>query len=89
MDGEDSPNLFETAMLVCEAASGPSTIARLKVLEVAWLMLASNARTEALIAPGGFPEEKARQVERLRRMADLVGADEPDLETAALRRASE
>ena len=84
MNDEGKPNLFETVALVCDAASGPSTSARLEVLELAWLLLASNARTEALIVPGGFPEEKARQLQHLRRMADLVGADEPDLEMERL-----
>ena len=51
-----------------------------------WLSLARNARTEALITPGRLPEERARQAEQLRLMAELVAADEPDLEMEKLFR---
>jgi hypothetical protein len=63
---------------------GLSTREELDVLQWAWLAVASNARTEALGIPGGFPEERARQVTRLHAMADEVARDQPDLEMERL-----
>jgi len=75
---------LEVLLRVYTACAGLSMQARLEILELAWLTVASNARTEALIQPGGFPEERTRQVEHLRRMIDLVTVDEPDLELERL-----
>src|SRR6266850_5067915 len=75
---------FEILQRVYAACAGLSTRDTLEVLQLAWLSVASNARAEALIAPGGFPEERARQLEHLRNMAELVEADEPDLELERL-----
>ena len=61
-----------------------STREKLDVLQLTWLTWASNARMEALIEPGGFQTERARQVEVLREMADLISFDEPDLEMERL-----
>ncbi len=53
---------------------------RLHVLQIEWQYFASAARAEAMIRPGGFYEERARQVEQLRNMADLVETDEPEID---------
>jgi len=57
---------------------------KLTAISIAWLSVAKSARSEALIVPGGFPEERARQVEVLRRMVDLTETDTPDLEMERL-----
>ena len=57
---------------------------RLFVLELAWRGTASNLRNAALVLPGGFPAERARQVERLREIEAIVEADTPDLELERL-----
>ena len=80
MNGSDS---WEAVQRV-SAACGGSAREKLNVLEMTWLVVASTARTDALTMPGGFPEERARQVAQLRRLADIVEADEPDLETERL-----
>jgi hypothetical protein len=53
---------------------------QLLVLDFAWLVIASIARTEALTAPGGLREEQARQIGQLQAMSDLVAADVPKLQ---------
>ena len=53
---------------------------QLLVLDFAWLIVASIARTDALTGPGGLPEEQARQIGQLQAMSDLVAADVPQLE---------
>ena len=57
---------------------------RLFVLELAWLALASAARTDALALPEGFRTERARQAARLEQMAALVRAGEPHVELERL-----
>jgi hypothetical protein len=57
---------------------------RLAILEMAWLMLATQERCHALATPGGFPEAQAQQLERLDSMATLVRTDTPDLEAERL-----
>ena len=57
---------------------------RLLACELAWLVFAGIARSEALAFPGGFPGEQARQVERLEKMVGLVRDDAPDLELERL-----
>jgi hypothetical protein len=75
---------WEALVRVNAVLAGLPTQERLDVLELAWLTMASQARTEALITPGGFPAERDRQVQVLRNMAVLVGDDEPDLEMERL-----
>ena len=53
---------------------------QLLVLDFAWLIVASIARTDALTVPGGLPEEQARQIGQLQAMSDLVAADVPQLQ---------
>ena len=48
-------------------------------------MIASHARNHTLAEPGGFPAERTRQLASLHEMADVVEADEPDLEMQRLR----
>ena len=76
--------IWEAVQGVFAACGDLSAQDRLDVLLFAWLVLASQARTEALIAPGGFPAVRDRQAARLRTMADLVASDEPDLEMERL-----
>ena len=66
------------------ACSHLSTAEKLNVFAGVWLAVASQARTEALGEPGGFPAERARQVAMLQRFAEAIAAEEPDLETARL-----
>jgi len=79
-----SKRRLEDVLSVRQAVSGLSEREMCDVFLVAWMCSATNARTEVLIAPGGFPEERDRQVEQLRKMADLVACDEPDLEMERL-----
>jgi hypothetical protein len=76
----DERELAEAVMRVSLACTGLSTREQLDVLQLAWSVVASTARTEALIEPGAHPEERARQVVQLLELAVCVGADEPDLE---------
>ncbi len=61
-----------------------STAEKLNVFAGVWLAVANQARTEALGEPGGFPAERARQVAMLQRLAEVIAAEEPDLETERL-----
>ena len=76
--------ILDYLLAVNAALDGLSTREKLDVVQIAWLTMGSNARTEALSIPGGFPEERARQVEQLEKMAELVSTAEPDLETERL-----
>jgi hypothetical protein len=57
---------------------------QLYLVETVWCHLAAEVRRQALAFPGGFPEEQARQLRVLRRFADYVKAETPDLELARL-----
>lgn len=61
-----------------------STRDKLDVLYFCWLLAAQDARRMALIEPGGFPAEKARQLEELNFLTAMVSSDEPDLEAERL-----
>ena len=76
--------ILDQLLRINAALDGLSTRERLDVVQIAWLTTASHARTEALITPNGFPDERARQVEQLNAMTRLVAADEPDLEMERL-----
>jgi Spy/CpxP family protein refolding chaperone len=76
--------ILDQLLRIHAALEGLPTRERLDVVQIAWLTTASRARTEALITPGGFSEERSRQVEYLNAMAKLVAADEPDLEMERL-----
>jgi hypothetical protein len=52
---------------------------QLKALEVTWLCVAQDARTEASATPDGFVAEQSRQRERLERMITLLDAEAPDV----------
>lgn len=84
MSDDENKAYFDNTMRVITALDGLSTHDKLLVVQLAWLTLASNARTDALFVPGGFPEERARQGDQLRKMAELVGIDEPDIEMERL-----
>ena len=76
---------FRDALLrVYAACAGLSIGDRLTVLQIAWLAIAGNARTEAQMRLGGFLEEQVRQLTQLRKMFALVDTDEPDLEIERL-----
>jgi hypothetical protein len=77
-------DVFEAMRRVYLACAGLSTREKLDLLQLTWLSVASNARTEALVLPGGFPEERARQMALLHEMADQIGADKPDLKAERL-----
>ena len=81
----DFPQLFDRVHRInsVECADLP-TREKLDVLSAAWMIIASTARTEALAEPDGFPAERARQVERLRRYAEMIAIDEPDMERERL-----
>ena len=57
---------------------------RMRALEIAWVFLASQARTEALAVPGGFSATRDRQARRLEELLVWVRTDEPDLEAERL-----
>jgi hypothetical protein len=57
---------------------------RLLVVQIAWMLLASHARTRGLPFSGGFFAEQKRQLQLLGRMADFVRAETPDLEMESL-----
>ena len=75
-DGE----LLEATNRVLGACATMSMDDRLLVLQLAWVLLAQQARNEALAFPGGFPTEQAHQLEQLEKIALLVREDTPDLE---------
>jgi hypothetical protein len=75
---------FDAMERLTAACAGLTTREVLDALELTWIAFAANARTEQLSIPGGFPEEQARQVQRLQRIAELVRGDEPDLELERL-----
>jgi len=66
------------------ACGGLSTADKLGVITVMWVSVASNLRSDALVAPRGFPEERIRQFAVLRWMVEMVGGDEPDREVERL-----
>ena len=83
--GGDSSQLFDRIYRINSVECADlSTREKLDVLSAAWMIIASIARTEALAEPDGFPTERARQVERLRRYAEMIAIDEPDPETERL-----
>jgi hypothetical protein len=70
-----------------EAIRAVATLAmedRLIALGIAWIILAQQARNEALVFPEGFPAEKTRQLTQLKNMALLVSDATPDLELEPL-----
>ena len=75
---------LESMKRVYAACLDLSTRETLDALQLTWMAVASNARNEALRLPDGFPTERARQVEKLRRLAAIVEADVPDLEVERL-----
>jgi hypothetical protein len=74
----------EALLRVYAACAGLSIGDRLTVLQIAWLAIAGNARTEAQMRLDGFLEEQVRQLTQLRKMFALVDTDEPDLEIERL-----
>ncbi|HEY0873602.1 MAG TPA: hypothetical protein VGD94_09025 [Vicinamibacterales bacterium] len=71
---------FERVMDITAQLESLGDVDRLEVLEIAWLVMAANARNAALALPGGFPAEQARQLTHLEKIALLVREDSPDLE---------
>jgi hypothetical protein len=80
---EDKDEL-DTMIEIFTALGQRTPYDQLAILEMCWLCVANNTRTEALIRPDGFPAERARQVERLQKLAAIVAAHEPDLEMERL-----
>ena len=73
-----------TLTRVLDATAHLPTSDRLIVLQMAWLVLASTARTEPLPAIDGFVAEQARQVAALEQMLLWVQSDTPDYELERL-----
>jgi len=73
-------------LAVCLAAGeqGSPSSERADILLTAYLITAANARNEAIIEPGGYLAEQARQLERLERAAALIKTDVPDVEAERL-----
>jgi hypothetical protein len=83
--GTHVPEIFDDDLTrVYLACSHLSTAEKLNVFAGVWLAVAHQARTEALGEPGGFPAERARQAAMLKRFAEVIAAEEPDLDTARL-----
>jgi hypothetical protein len=78
----DPKILFERIVAIGQVCVEWPMAERLLVLESTWLVLAEQARAAALYAPGGFPDERARQVALLREMIEKVEAATPDLDGA-------
>jgi hypothetical protein len=57
---------------------------RVMALSTVWILAASEARSAALIEPGGFPAERDRQLKILSKFAEMIAGDEPDLELERL-----
>ena len=83
-DAADDADFGDALLRVYAACAGLSIGDRLSVLQIAWLAIADNARTEAHMRMGGFLEEQVRQLTQLRKLFVLVDADEPDLEIERL-----
>ncbi len=76
----DDKQMWDAIVRILDEALYISTQDRLILLETAWLVVASTARSDALVFPGGFPAEQASQLKHLERMAFLVREDTADLQ---------
>jgi hypothetical protein len=81
---DDNKKVFDAMHVAIEAVASLSMEDRLMALGMAWIVLAEQARNEALAFPDGFPAEKARQLTQLEKMALLVSHATPDLELERL-----
>jgi hypothetical protein len=72
--------LLEVTKRVLDGCGTLSLRDRLLVLQLAWAAIAQRARYEALLHPGGFRDERVRQVGQLEKMVDLLKGDVPSLE---------
>jgi hypothetical protein len=77
---------LKAATDVLNACASLSMGDRLLVLQLAWMLLAQQARSEALAVSGGFESEQARQLDQLETIGVLVRRDTPDLESERLLR---
>ena len=82
----DDTDLLKAAGDVLNACAALSMTDRHLVLQLAWMLLAQRARSEALAVSGGFEREQARQLNQLEKIAVLVRRDTPDLESERLLR---
>jgi len=94
MMSDDGPfhgdkDLLKAAGDVLNACAFLSLKDRLLVLQLAWMLLAQQARSEGLAMSGGFEREQARQLDQLEKIAVMVRRDTPDLESARLLRESD
>jgi hypothetical protein len=83
---DENRKLLDAANRLVDACAGMSMDDRLLVLQLAWMILAQQARNDALAFPGGFPAEQTRQLAQLEKISHLVGEDTPDLELERLTR---
>jgi hypothetical protein len=78
---DDTPqNELERLELIRLVCGDVPAARKLDTLSTAWALLAAEARNNALLEPGGFPAERARQLELLGRLVALTEAAAPDLE---------
>ena len=70
-DAADDADFGDALLRVYAACAGLSIGDRLTVLQIAWLAIADNARTEAQMSMGGFLEEQVRQLTQLRKLFAL------------------
>jgi hypothetical protein len=76
----DDTALYEVTTRVLDACRTLSSPDALRALELAWLSLAQRARYEALVHPGGFRDERVRQLSELATLTRLVDEEVPTLE---------
>ena len=86
MDSQaDHDTVFEAALRAVAAVRHlDSSIDRMTALQIAWFVVAHEARGLAMPEPGGFLDEQVRQLEQLDRLSDLVRDEVPDDEYARL-----
>jgi hypothetical protein len=75
---------FDVVMVLIDTCANLPMDDRLLVLQLAWIILAQQARNQALAFPGGFQGEQSRQVGQLEKTALLVREDTPDIELERL-----
>jgi hypothetical protein len=83
---QNDEDLLKAAGDVLSACAFLSVKDRQLVLQLAWMLLAQQTRSEALATCGGFEREQARQLDQLEKISVMVRRDTPDLESQRLLR---
>ena len=84
MSEEDDRDILDTVTRICNECADLSSDDRLFVLLLAWMAIASNARTAEMFRPNGFQEQQQRQVTQLKKILAMVETDVPDVEMERL-----